>query len=71
VGTLKAALEEARSQARGNGRPANVGGWLPEHHRWFVERAAWPLIKATLLQAGHAVDESARKGGDAWVSPVG
>jgi hypothetical protein len=35
VGTLKAALAEARDQARSNGQAASVGGWLPQHRVWF------------------------------------
>jgi hypothetical protein len=51
--------ESIRDAKRRTGVAGTAGGWLAEHHRWFVERAAWPLIKAALLRAGHAVDESA------------
>jgi hypothetical protein len=49
IDTLKAAL-------RGAGR--NQGGWLAAHKRWFVERGAWPAVKAALVGAGHAVREA-------------
>jgi hypothetical protein len=48
IGALKGALHRA---ARVLGL-RNVGGWLPEHRCWFVERDAWPLVRERLLAAG-------------------
>jgi hypothetical protein len=56
VAVLKAALRAAREEARRRGEVANVGGWLPEHRVWFVERFAWPLVRHCLLAAGHTLD---------------
>jgi hypothetical protein len=30
----------------------NVGGWLAEHRCWFVEREAWPYVRAWLTDRG-------------------
>src|SRR5262245_61583407 len=51
VATLKRALAEAR-ETRG-GIPA--GGWLPEVHRWYVERPVWPWVHDALVAAGHTL----------------
>ena len=30
----------------------NAGGWLPDYRVWFVERAAWHLVRQRLVSAG-------------------
>jgi hypothetical protein len=67
VGALKAALAAAK-QILGS---KNVGGWLPDHRVWWVERAAWPYVRDFLEALGHTVSErpaqpsgSAREGLD-------
>jgi hypothetical protein len=30
----------------------NLGGWLPEHKAWFVERRAWRIVRQRLVEAG-------------------
>jgi hypothetical protein len=54
VAVLKDGIAEAR---RRFGRP-NLGGWLPEHRRWFVEWVAWPTVRRHLLDAGHTADDA-------------
>jgi hypothetical protein len=49
---LVALLKEALQGARWRTGRRNVGGWLPEWHRWFVERVAWPHVRQRLLEAG-------------------
>jgi hypothetical protein len=48
VEVLKAALRDA---GRRFGR-RNLGGWLADHHVWFCERAAWPLVRERLAGMG-------------------
>jgi hypothetical protein len=50
---LKDALQQARSTL---GR-TNVGGWLKEHHCWFIEHEAWPIVKQRLIEADCTIDE--------------
>jgi hypothetical protein len=55
ISQLKTALREA-------GRWAGIkqpGGWLAEHHVWFVERCVWPDVRARLLRHGHTVHDEA------------
>jgi hypothetical protein len=33
----------------------NAGGWLAEHRSWFVERAAWPIVRDHLRRAGYTL----------------
>jgi hypothetical protein len=53
VEVLKAAIKYAGAYAG----VQSVGGWLPKHGCWFVERAVWPAVRASLEGAGHAVVE--------------
>jgi hypothetical protein len=48
VATLKDAIQRARHVRGGK----NLGGWLPEHKAWFVERRAWDIVRQYLLSAG-------------------
>jgi hypothetical protein len=48
IAVLKDALQEARRRGYGN----NLGGWLAEHHCWFVERHVWPVVADRLREFG-------------------
>jgi hypothetical protein len=48
IATLKDAIGRARHTVGGK----NLGGWLPEHKVWFVERRAWEVVRRHLLAAG-------------------
>jgi hypothetical protein len=54
IAVLKEGIRDAR---RWFGRP-NLGGWLPEHRKWFVEWIAWPTVKDHLERAGHTVEDA-------------
>jgi hypothetical protein len=56
---LKKTLQEIRDETG----ERNPGGWLPTEKAWFVESLAWPLVRRRLIEAGHAIDESAANNG--------
>jgi hypothetical protein len=50
IDVLKAALRQASYQLDRR----NLGDWLAEHRCWFVERAAWPIVRRYLQARGYA-----------------
>lgn len=57
VAALKAELRRLTPLLRDPERRVfTAGGWLPEHRAWFIERAAWPPVRALLERHGYTVD---------------
>jgi hypothetical protein len=58
IDTLKDAIRTAARHLR----QRNLGGWLPEHKCWFVERRAWRMVRQRLVEAGCTItDEPAEE----------
>lgn len=56
---IKECLAPLHKQVRDlSRRITNAGGWLPSHHAWFIELAAWPHVRHVLIGLGHTLDET-------------
>jgi hypothetical protein len=51
IETIKTGLRSFRRESG----DTNVGGWLPEHRAWFIERDAWLCVRSHLQDAGYDV----------------